>query len=221
MPVPLIFIPFIALSAIAAIVGDNTNLRKLYVIVKPITTIIIIVLSISALFLNKDANNTYIILITVGLVFSLFGDIFLISKDNEKLFLYGLISFLLAHIIYSLTFTYFSAIKQADIAPAIIILALTAGTYIFLYKGLGKMKIAVLVYCLVIAFMLWRATSTLFDKGFSQTKALLLFTGAISFFISDLILATNKFKMKIPYFSVFNLITYWGAQTLIALSIYY
>ena len=72
------------------------------------------------------------------------------------------------------------------------------------------MKIPVLVYILIIVIMV----------SLSIRVSWLAFAGAISFLISALELALNKFYKPIPHKSVINSIFYFPAQFIFALSIF-
>ncbi len=134
----------------------------------------------------------------VGLLFSLLGDILLLFP-SEKLFLAGLIAFLLAHICY------LSGFRQQMLAP-------TAWTLVLVFvillnavrllrrmvgsmraRGLNRLVYPVIVYGLVISLMLFAAMSTLSDHDWDAGAAFLVSVGAFLFWISDLMLAWNKF----------------------------
>jgi len=53
--------------------------------------------------LNKNKKTKFSYLITVGFLFSMFGDIILIF-DGEVFFIFGLLSFLVTHIMYLIAF---------------------------------------------------------------------------------------------------------------------
>jgi len=95
-------IPFLSItvliSAIIAIVYRQRENVKMYSIFKPLTTVLIIIIAL--IIFNKTAS-AYSALMIVALLFSLIGDVFLISK---KYFLPGLSSFLLAHICFTIVF---------------------------------------------------------------------------------------------------------------------
>ncbi len=87
---------------------------------------------------------------------------------------------------------------------------LTGVYYLFLYKDLEKMKIPVLFYIIIIVIM----------ASLSIRVSYLAFAGAISFLVSDMELALNKFYKPIPYKSIINSIFYFPAQFIFALSIF-
>ncbi len=96
-------------------------------------------------------------------------------------------------------------------------MALAALIYLYLKPGLGKMQGPVLFYILAICFMVNRAVSTFFGAFFTTTQAWLIALGAILFWLSDLLLAVNRFRHPFRLERL-GLYLYYGGQLLIALS---
>jgi len=82
---------------------------------------------------------------------------------------------------------------------------------------LGKMKLPVLVYMVVILVMAWQAWERWHQTG--QSAALLAFLGAVLFCISDSALAVNRFRGSYKMARLLTLSTYFAAQWLIARSV--
>jgi uncharacterized membrane protein YhhN len=150
------------------------------------------------------------------LVLSLGGDVALMFR-RERWFLIGLVLFLLAHVVYSVGFTVFNGFHVEDIATAGVLLALAVGVYLYLQPGLGTMQGPVIAYILGICFMVNRAVSTFFGEAFTATQAWLLAVGAALFFLSDLVLAINRFRRELRR-EPMGLLLYYGGQALIALA---
>ncbi|MGW8303969.1 MAG: lysoplasmalogenase family protein, partial [Desulfobacterales bacterium] len=88
----------------------------------------------------------------IGMIFCLGGDVFL-ALPAPKMFLFGLISFLLGHVFYAAAFFYSAGFNQwAGIGLAISALA-GAAVFLWLRSHLGAMKIPVIFYILVISVM--------------------------------------------------------------------
>lgn len=202
---------------IAVLTADKPNI--IFYIFKPLTTLLIIILC----FLSFNAQNVvslYSLLIMLALILSLGGDIALIS-DSKKALMIGLVLFLIAHLIYIANLVYFNGFFGKDIYTALIILIISFIVYRYFYPSLNEMKVPVALYVFIISFMVWRAISTYFGTKFSFLQASLLGVGAISFYISDMILAVYKFKKPFWGSRGLNLITYYTAQLLITLSAFY
>lgn len=196
----------ITLSAIACIVAYQRGKPELAYIFKTLTTILIIVLALSL----KPHTDNYQYLIILGLIFSLFGDIFLMLPQEQ--FVRGLLSFLLAQVVYSVAFA-----DGFSIPALIILLLFGAGTLYILIPHLGSYKIPVMVYMAVILTMGFTAISRYLESN--PTGAAIAAVGAIFFMASDTILAFDRFRHSFPSARIWVLSTYWIAQTLIALSI--
>lgn len=200
----------IAIAFITHLMNLRFNFIKV-VITKSLIMIFIIALSVWA---NIDKMfPLYGIFISIALITSLAGDIFLVT-DGTKFFLHGLVSFLFSHIFYITAFlTVYSSIGiiSVQIIIALILFCLLAVIfYCIFYKKLGKMKIPVLIYITIMAIM----------ASLSIRVSWLVFAGAISFIVSDLELAINKFYKPIPHQSIINGIFYFPAQFIFALSIF-
>lgn len=190
--------------------------RKQVYFFKPIATLLVISIVILSFFRLNESNALYSMWILVALTFSLGGDVALMFKSKSA-FMIGLVLFLIAHVIYSIAFLKFNGLVKQDQWIAIMMLIMAGIGYYYLYPGLGQMKMPVLVYVLVISFMLHRALATLFGTYFNQTQATFIAVGAGLFYISDLILAVNKFRKPFKYHRI-SLAFYYSGQALLALS---
>lgn len=197
-----------AVLTIVAYLRGNTLLKCVF---KPATMVCIIAIT----YLQPDAEpNYYKIAILIGLGLSLIGDIFLIF--DRKLFLPGLVAFLLAHCAYVTAF-YQTPTLPNSLYSALIFLAVFAVFIRILWFSLGAMKIPVIVYALVICAMGRFAMNRWLNIGDMET--LLAFVGAVVFVVSDILLGYDRFKKPIAYKDIYILGTYFLAQWLIALSI--
>ena len=195
--------------------GFAGNQKQVYVF-KPLSTTLVIIVAALSCFVADNYNLSYTLAIILGLLFSFGGDVALMFK-SKRAFMIGLILFLIAHVIYSIVFTVYSGFVEGDLISALILILLAIIIYFYLYPGLEEMKIPVLIYIFVITFMMNRAISTFSGEFFNNTQAVLISIGAGLFFISDLILAVNKFKKPFKYHRI-SLAFYYSGQLLIALS---
>ena len=162
-------------------------------------------------YLNKKSDN---LLFVLGLLFSLFGDLFLLGS-GELYFILGLIFFLIAHVFYIImVFKILLEIKLKDFMIAgIPYLLLFLILINVLYDGLGSMKIPVIIYAMTISF-LGVVSLLLFLQSRTKTSLLLLF-GVLIFITSDTILALNLFYEKQSFYPILIMTTYVMAQFLI------
>ncbi|MFZ5518322.1 MAG: lysoplasmalogenase [Candidatus Zhuqueibacterota bacterium] len=184
---------------------------------KPASTVLVIFIALYPVVHGDIATSRYFFLIATGLVFSLAGDVALMGKSGRS-FKLGLIFFLMAHIFYSWAFSIPADFSATDGFVALGLLCMAGLIYRYLYPGLGPMKLPVLIYVLIITVMMERAISRLYAGNFPQQRAMLIAIGAGLFYISDLILAINKFRRPMRYHRI-SLAFYYAGQLLIALSV--
>jgi uncharacterized membrane protein YhhN len=158
----------------------------------------------------------YTLWIVVGLILSLGGDVALIFS-SRRAFLAGLVLFLLAHVVYSVVFTVPNGFYLQDLIVGAVLLVLAVAVYLYLLPGLGTMRGPVILYIAIIGFMVNRAVSTFFGDAFTTTQAWLIALGATLFWLSDLVLAVNRFRRPFRA-EPLGLFLYYGGQLLIALS---
>ncbi len=192
----------VLISAILAIIFRQKESTTLYSIFKPLTTLLII--SIAVLIFYKT-DNTYSSIMIVALLFSLIGDIFLIT---DKYFLPGLASFLIAHICFIIGFTSLYGFNF-NLIPILPLLLIGSVYYNYLRKDLKNYSIPVMVYITVILIMNWQAINLIISSGNQIFYALAM--AAILFSFSDAILAYNKFKKPFKFAEPLILSTYWIA----------
>ena len=154
---------------------------------------------------------------------SLLGDVILLfSGYNEIFFLLGLSSFLLAHLFFILTFNKHKYIKPSFLKshPIWIFIVVAAGITLFtgLFTHLDLvMKIAVFIYASAISAMVLMAINR--KNQVNNISFIWVLAGAVLFFISDGILAINKFWVNIPFSSFWIMSTYMLAQYFILIGL--
>ena len=90
----------------------------------------------------------------------------------------------------------------------------------FLYSSLGNLKVPVFVYIAAITIMVNSALLTFQTTFFNSVQSWYLALGAILFYLSDLMLAVNKFKIPFKH-NRLSLAFYFAGQMLIAFSTHY
>jgi uncharacterized membrane protein YhhN len=178
-------------------------------------------ITVALLGIGLGASRThYGTLMLIGLCFSLLGDLALVWKDQRKPFMLGLAAFLVAQVIYGAAFSLQNGFSAWDL----LLFAALAGTPILAYRFIdmevGRMKIPVLAYVAVIAFMFAKALSSIYLEGIPMPALLCVVVGAGLFYISDVFLALFKFHRRPrKALRVANLTTYYCGQMLLAFSI--
>jgi len=175
--------------------GGNTYL--IY-ITKPL---LMPTLMVWAFLFASTQNIQFIKLLIFALMFSLFGDISLMLLSiNPKLFIVGLVNFLIAHIIYIILFIKIKPNQKSIVSkkPYLVLPVIIAGACLiwFLYQQnhpeFIKLQIPVIIYACVILSMLLAALST-YEKISSKSFNFLT-TGALLFVLSDTVIALSKFS---------------------------
>ena len=157
-------------------------------------------------------------LVWVGLAVlcSLAGDVFLMLPKER--FIAGLISFLIAHLAYIL------ALNDGPpplTAASLVILLLAGSTSLQIFRrvlsglessGKTRLKTPVMVYMGVILVMLLSALGTLIRDEWDPFAALLVSAGAMLFFISDTLLAWDRFVEPLSHARLRVIIPYHLGQ---------
>jgi uncharacterized membrane protein YhhN len=211
----LVPIPFIAATVFMLIRAQFRSEQRQVYFYKPLSTLLVILVAALS-FSAPDAKAGYTAGVLAGLILSLGGDVALMF-DSRKAFLIGLVLFLLAHVAYSITFALFNGFYLGDLVSGGVLLILAIVVYRYLEPGLGQIKGPVIAYIAIICFMVNRAASAFFGSAFAPAQAWLITVGAVLFWVSDLILAINRFRRPFERHHI-SLAFYYGGQLLIALS---
>jgi uncharacterized membrane protein YhhN len=211
----LIPIPFLAVTVTLLVLAEFRDDRRQVYLWKPLSTVLIILVALLSL-LQPAARPAFTLWIAAGLILSLGGDVALMFR-TDRWFRIGLVLFLLAHVVYAIALTIFNGFHAQDLVSGLVLLLLAAIVFAYLRPGLGSMQVPVLAYILIICLMVNRAISTFFGDAFSITQAWQLTIGAILFWLSDLVLAVNRFRRPFAA-NRLGLFLYFGGQLLIALS---
>lgn len=165
---------------------------------------------------------------TVGAILCLAGDIFLMVPRD--MFMFGLLAFLLGQLSYILGFNLVPPLvnfaglflliilgKWLAILSIVLIVIYLIWIYPKLARGLtekGKkaLRLPVLIYALVISFMVYSALMTWYRAGWTTPAALSASLGAVLFFVSDSILAWNRFVNPISHARLKGITTYHLGQ---------
>ncbi len=171
-------------------------------------------------FLILKPRADYAVWVIAALALGMVGDGLLVFRSNLKCFILGLTAFLIGQIFYGVTFARFVGFIWVDV----IIYVALVGAALFVYTKvnlkLGRMKIPVLAYVLIIAFMFVMAISSLYKCGFNNLTSTMIAAGATAFLASDVVLAFVVFHERAHRsLRAINLILYYSAQMVLALTL--
>jgi uncharacterized membrane protein YhhN len=202
---------YLALT-VAQLAGEGLDLQPLVWATKPL------LMPVLSAWVWKETSSrptatTQALL--VALVFSFLGDVFLMIPAD--LFLWGLGSFLVGHVAYIVAFWSgpSGARRPRVLPPGTIALTFpihlyAAGIVAFLLPYLGDFTVPVLVYMAVIVIM---GLSSVFRRGRVSPRSFWpVYAGAISFIVSDSVIALDRFVAPVPYRGVLVMGAYLLAQ---------
>ena len=206
---------FIIIVIADTICNNIEGLSSIKFISKPaiLTSLIIFFWRNSNHLLSKTRN-----LMLLALLFSLLGDVLLMFvHKSANFFISGLISFLIAHIMYIFVFLKNRNYEKNTLLFSGILLIYGASIFYFLHDGLGDLFIPVLIYMTIILLM---ANTAFSRKGSVPILSYnLVLIGAILFIISDSLLAINKFYQPIYLAHTSIMFTYTLAQLFIVFGV--
>lgn len=155
----------------------------------------------------------------IGLILAFFGDVLLIII-NDTFFLSGMIAYMLANLLFSISFLYLNRINLRSILPV----GLTIGFlvfignafYRFLQDDMGVYTYPILVYMVIISIMISCAVNAAGNYRFRRPVITYIVPGVIVFLFENILVALNKFHYERDK-NIFVLVmfTYCLAQYLI------
>ena len=163
--------------------------------------------------------------VILAMVFGWIGDILLIKKSKRTIFKLGILSFLIGHLCYIVTFLallgFFSIYQGMVNFPAFVIYApvlIIGGIFVYgLIKPFKEMKPIVIMYMVIIMSMsLWGFEVFFFYPGLAGA---LIFLGSLLFLISDTLLAYYAFRKIKMFPEIMIMVSYIMAQTEIILGL--
>lgn len=173
------------------------NWGRMHYLTKPV-----VLLALIAWFWLSGGWQGHLSWFGFGLVFSLLGDVLLMSSSY---FMGGLISFLIAHVFFIIAYNP----RPIPTQPAALIMTVLIwlGAVLFFRRLIAVIRardensllpFPILLYILAVSIMLLSAAATLVRPEWPLNAALLAAGGGLLFFISDGLLAYNRFIHPIP-----------------------
>ena len=213
MPNILIIVLAIILMAGLLNFGKKDNRRGL---VPTKTTLSL--LFILAVVIQPHPFPSFYHFLLVGLIFCLGGDVFF-ALPQKRMFLLGLISFLIGHLLYVIAFFSAAEIGQWTWIGTLVAMIISGWVYLWLRPHLGAMNGPVLLYIIVITAMLSGAWSILGDSSLTLTGRVMIFGGAVLFYFSDIFVARDRFLKNSFLNRLVGLPMYYAGQFLLAFSV--
>lgn len=196
--------PFVLAFAVADWFAVATGNKRAEYFFKPAFLSALIVLATL-----QDAPDP----VVAALVFSLVGDVFLMLP-RDSLFIYGLASFLFAHVAY---FIAFRPLPGEWWIPAILLLPVAIVLVSKMKRGAGSLFPAVVAYMAAILAMVVAAVSGYWEPEAADSWPFAA-AGALLFMSSDALIGWNRFVKPLAWGPVAIIVTYHLAQMLLVAS---
>ena len=170
---------------------------------------------------------TFAMLIMMGLVCGLIGDIVLdlkiMYKESSSLYQHGgMVAFLVGHLFYLAALIIYFGFSWIPVVIALVLAIIIAGVSKFILKfNFAEHSIDTYAYSFILSYMMTQACYAAITQGFTACT-ILIAAGSILFLLSDLVLVMTYYDNKDsrPFIAV-NHILYYAAEFSIALSILY
>jgi uncharacterized membrane protein YhhN len=175
-------------------------------------------LFIVAALVQPHPTGRYYGLLLAGLIFCLGGDVFL-ALPQKKMFLLGLISFLIGHVFYVLAFISVAHMTGWVWIGYAITIGISVVVFLWLKPHLGTMTIPVLFYVVVITAMVCAALTVYGNPLLREAGRNMVLAGAIAFYFSDLFVARDRFLKNEFINRLIGLPLYYLGQFLLAFSV--
>lgn len=198
-----------AACAVLAMFSAHWGYFSAYALFKPLTMVLALICV--GVVAGRSPLKKSMYLLLAGLALSMVGDVCLLMPQG---FLAGLVAFLLAHVCYIALFQRDAPWLASRLGLAACIAAgAVAYGYLWTHGLPTAMRIPVAIYVLVIGMMAAQALgrATVLHTAAARTVA----WGAVSFMVSDTVLALDRFVQPIAGAYLWVLGTYYLAQCLI------
>ena len=198
---------FALVGLVILVIPELVNSPWAIYLTKPLACIFLLVFSLS----NYEEARTRNLLLG-GILFSLLGDTILMFP-GELVFLVGLGSFLIAQILYTVTFFRLGSKPFGSVVTKLWLLTILLYLLLFMFylkELVGDMFVPILFYALAISLMLSMAIGLKNVIGKRPWAFIVL--GAAFFVLSDSLLAIDKFAQPLPINRLLIMSTYLIAQ---------
>lgn len=198
-----------------------------YLQVKTGVSILFVLISIISFLLGHHELYLYFSYLFVGILFCFLGDRFLGYADHNidasiDYLKKGIYSFGIAHLFFILFLQKYQAISYLDFIIPIFLMIL-----LFIFKKLKLVNLRnidtlIYIYTFIVGFMTSKAISVTLFASVGMTHHYILTIGSILFVLSDTVLLFLYFyKKKVEFLRPFNLLLYYSAVFLLAVSAYW
>lgn len=210
---------WLILLVLIAAVFDWLAIIKKTQRVKYITKPLVIVLLLFWFYLMTGFKSQGF-LFAMALIFSCLGDIWLMLPAG--FFILGLLAFFVAHCAYIAAFT--PSLPTSPLVLIILVAALIVVSIFFFTqiragiirtRGAHRLRVLSGIYCFILTIMAVSAIATLTRPEWQFAHAIQAAAGGVLFFISDTLLAYDRFVKPMKYGRLAVRVTYHLGQILL------
>lgn len=217
---PIIFFSLTVLGTYALIIVSLFHLITLTTIFK-CTTSVLFLLTAWITYKKNPHAPLFFGLIFTGLFFSFLGDAFLAFDSNKQglLFILGVASFAIGHIMYILGYCKQTKLQKQDFLIFLCFLIPTLLAILLIDFDFKGMKSLVIIYAFIISLMVAKSFSMRIYYTQNRFSTNCLIAGSTLFFISDWLLLFLFFYPGAPsILQQYNWLLYYLGQALLAIS---
>ena len=158
-------------------------------------------------------------LIFISLLFSIAGDALLLFKGIKAVFISGIAAFSAAQVCNILLL---GGLRAEGMWAGVFVAILSTSVYLLsLFPNIKSYLILPsFVYTVILSVVLWRGLVILQNDKWSNA-VVAMGMGAVSYYISDLTLGIHLFAVRVPLGEYLIMVTYYIAQVLLFLSVYF
>ena len=211
------------------------NPSKKSLLLKMICASLFVAVGVLSMFI-ADNHTEYAYTMLLGLVFGWVGDFFLHVNSTKTCFGIGFTSFLLGHVVYIISyiralgniFPEYSVVNGVEICAAAALCVIALVCYVKLKLDMPGVfvKVTMGTYFVILTIMFVKAAALGYNYMISGGQygvlaLVVLVLGSLCFLLSDVVLGFimfGGFKKNYPI-KIFNIVTYFAAQVLLASSI--
>lgn len=160
---------------------------------------------------RKTTYKKFMILLFVGQVFAMLGDIFL-----NIYFVVGGILFAVGHIFYFIAYCFIKKFNWRDLIYIVTTIAISFAIIFISKVDISNMGLLIFAYAIIISFMLGKSATLI---ACEWKTGLYIFVSSLFFYLSDVFLMFNVFGHMGRTFSLLCLAFYYPAEYMLGLSI--
>lgn len=159
-------------------------------------------------------------LLLAGLCFASLGDLLLVFRHIADCFVYGVVSFLVASILFSVYSIVIYGFSPWAILPYVLFLAFNFLAQKYKLYSYGRHKVCLNAYSCTVSFCGCLGL-TLFAEGVKALPMFLFGLGCFIYFISDVLLGLYLYKFRNRFVDAINSMLYFPGLLMIAVSLWF